>query len=131
LQGRNVNDSTLELLNVLDQLSELELYFTGVTDAGLEHLQRLQELRLLDLRGTDLTDAGLQKLAGLKQLAHLELSDSKLATAILERDGVSGNDENERLTPGTFPLFTRSRITETGMGKLQRALPNCKSEMGL
>ena len=70
----DVDDATLELLQGLNQLRELDLNNTRVTDAGLPALAAFPALETLRLSGTGITDAGFQKyLAPLPTLKQLDL----------------------------------------------------------
>lgn len=78
LMGRQVTDSTLELLIVLTDVNRLTLTDTRVTEAGLAKLQCLPRLRTLIIDGAELTDRGLVEVAQLKGLEGLGLLDTRI-----------------------------------------------------
>jgi Leucine-rich repeat (LRR) protein len=62
------------------------------------HFAGLTKLERLDISDTQITDVGLRKLASLKGLKYLHLKN----------------------------YVKKSRLTDTGIAELQKALPNCQ-----
>lgn len=142
LDGGQVTDSTLEPLDTMNHLQQLDLFDTHVTDAGLEHLEGLRELKKLSVDQTNVTDVGLEKIAGLKQLEYLSLFKtqvtdaglgklaglSKLQTLGLASENVTdaGLEHLQRMRQLTYIYLGGSHLTAAGETKLQQALPKCK-----
>jgi len=81
----------------LKRLRTVVLISSPVTDADLASLKGLPHLRSLDLNAdSKLTDAGLVNLRDLRNLNQLEMLD-----------------------------LSNTQVTDTGVAKLQKALPNC------
>ena len=78
LQGKEVKDLDLALVQDMANLVELDLGGTKITDAGLTHLQGLKELRRLHLENTAVTDVGLSHIANLEKLKYLNLYGTKV-----------------------------------------------------
>ena len=71
----DVTDQTLERLQGMSALKELDLNNTQVTDAGLKVLKDLPVLRTLRLKNTKVTDRGFHDaLAGKDSLMQLDLT---------------------------------------------------------
>ncbi|MCW5911406.1 MAG: hypothetical protein KIT62_10045 [Cyclobacteriaceae bacterium] len=66
-----LNDSHLDKLSQLVQLTRLNLERTSVTNAGLSHLNSLHQLQYLNLNQTKISANGLRSLNGLKNLQSL------------------------------------------------------------
>jgi hypothetical protein len=80
----DVTDQTLELLDGMDKLYEIDLSRTQVTDAGLRRLTALPRLRILRLRGTQVTDAGFREhLANKESLEQVDLQETQVASNTL------------------------------------------------
>ncbi|WIA38522.1 hypothetical protein OEZ86_001843 [Tetradesmus obliquus] len=72
----DIEDAAMAHLQLLPQLTALNLSGSRVSSAGVEQLAHLPELRVLFLKGcSQLTDAGLQQLAALPALQELDVSD--------------------------------------------------------
>lgn len=93
LDGRQVNDDTLESMRGLKQLQILRLYITGITNAGLKKLTGFDQLRKLEVYGnclftshrSPLTEQGLGAVSRLRSLEWLNLSESVSSDAGLEK----------------------------------------------
>ena len=72
LRGGEVTDTTLEQLDDLNQLQDLDLGGPQITDAALEHLRGMKQLRSLNLAGTQVTCPGLRQIKGLNQLQEVK-----------------------------------------------------------
>jgi hypothetical protein len=121
LCNTRVTDAGLKHLKGLKQLQRLDLTLQDrVTDAGLESLKGLKQLQRLDLTGlVRVTDAGLENLKGLKQLQRLDLTCLfQVTDAGLEN--LKGLDQLQELK------LEATKVTDEGVAKLQRTLPNCK-----
>lgn len=78
----DVTDVTLEYLQGMDRLKELDLNDTKITDAGLAELAKLPKLTTLRLRGTPITDDGFRThLLPLDRLNELDLIDTAVKSA--------------------------------------------------
>lgn len=73
LNGSNITDDDLVVLQALTNLRHLDLSHTEVTDAGLLHLQTLSTLRWLVLSGSRVTDEGVDRLR--EAIPNLQLLD--------------------------------------------------------
>jgi hypothetical protein len=154
LSGTKVTDAGLEHLKGLTSLSGLNVRNTHVTDAGLEHLKGLANLEWLDLGGTLVTNAGLEHLKELANLEWLDLGGTAVADAglkhlkwlpSLERLGLSGTQVTDaglkhlmgitnlkRLVLSEVQITDfgaegwRTQVTNEGVTRLQKTLPNCE-----
>jgi len=110
LDRTRVTDAGMVYLEAFRKLNILELDSTQVTDLGLASLKEMTQLRVLTLRDTAITNAGLTHLRNLKGLVHLNLGNTHLTddglTSLVGFD-LDGTD-----------------ITEDGIERLRRALPN-------
>jgi hypothetical protein len=78
----DVTDDTLDNLDGMTKLRELDLNDTKVTDAGLAKLARVPTLETLRLKGTAITDAGFrERLMPLDKLRELDLRGTKVTGA--------------------------------------------------
>jgi len=71
-----VNDSHLNQLAQLTQLTKLSLERTNITDAGLAQLNTLINLQYLNLNQTKITATGIKSLSGLKNLQSLYIYET-------------------------------------------------------
>ena len=78
-----VDDTWLEPIGRLANLTDLNVSGNGITDTGLIHLARLTQLSELRISSNGVTDAGLAHLEPLTKLARLsffaEVSDAAIA----------------------------------------------------
>jgi hypothetical protein len=80
MANANVTDHTLQHLQHMRVLKELDLNDTQITDVGLASLARLPALEKLRLRNTKITDAGFwQHLFDLERLDELDLTGTAVA----------------------------------------------------
>jgi internalin A len=119
LSGPQVTDAGLEGLAALSDLAEISLSGTAVTDAGVKRLTRLRDLMTLSLKGTKVTDAGLREVGALTKLMSLGLDDTAVSDATLRQ--LEGLDMLFFLS-----LVRCPNVTDEGIARLQKALPNCK-----
>jgi Leucine-rich repeat (LRR) protein len=115
-------DSTLEQLEGLDNLREIDVNGAKVTDAGLKRLGSLRNLERIGAAYTKITDAGLCQLKGLVHLNDLSLDDTAVTNAGLVN--LYGLKELRNL------ILLGTKVTKEGADKLQKALPNCYIEYG-
>ena len=103
------------------------------TSAGLTHLKSLDRLRSLYLPAPDLTDATLEHLQGLTSLKELYLN----SMIIIDNEGVEPGNEHftdaglqylHGLTGLEYLSLPPTIVTDAGLARLQRVLPNCKIE---
>ena len=103
------------------------------TSAGLKHLKSLDRLRSLYLPAPDLTDAMLEHLQGLTSLKELYLN----SMIIIDNEVVEPGNEHftdaglqylHGLTGLEYLSLPPTIVTDAGLARLQRALPNCKIE---
>ncbi|MEZ4953104.1 MAG: chitobiase/beta-hexosaminidase C-terminal domain-containing protein [Saprospiraceae bacterium] len=73
LNGSNVDDDMIAVVNDLPHLQKLFLQNTKVTDKGLRYLKGLDYLEYLNLYGTEITDKGLETLPELPRLQNIYL----------------------------------------------------------
>jgi hypothetical protein len=80
----DVTDETLQCLEGMLRLRELDLNDTQITDAGLALLGRLPALQILRLRKTRITDRGFQEhLAAKNTLLELDLRQTEVSSKTL------------------------------------------------
>ena len=94
---------------VKNEVRVLRLSGTRIGDSDLKQLEGddgLTELEEISLGDTEVSDVGLESLAGLKNLRRIDLGHS-----LIFEGGVSG-----------------VRVSEAGLAKLKRALPECRIE---
>ena len=119
LDDTRITDAGLVYLDGLSELQQLDLAYMAVTDDGLKHLAPLSRLANLDLSGTEISGVGLQYLSGLVNLQHLDLSRSMVNDEGLDRVG--------RLRSlRRVSLAGAIQISDEGVSKLKKALPNCE-----
>lgn len=144
LARTQVTDAGLEKLAQLRQIKYLDLSWTKVTDTGLKHLRGLTQLQELRLGNTRITGVGLEQLCDLPQLHNLYVDDTQLTDAgalslsrlsqlqKLDLDGTPVTDTGmEALRElknlrGLQLSRTRTHVTDEGVAKLHRALPDCQ-----
>lgn len=117
LWGTYVSDDGFDNIEGLASLEELRLDSTKITDAGLASLRSLKNLKLLKLSWTEVTDNGLSHLTTLNRLEVLELDGTQTTDAGLVY--LKGLTSLRRLRPN-------SKMTDNGVGKLRKSLPNCQ-----
>jgi len=112
-----ITDAGMEQIGKMRNLYELRLCRTAITDDGLRHLSGLSNLRTLDLAGTRITGAGLEHITHLESLDVLRLSNTQLTDEDVGRLEALNSER-------TFILLDGTNVTEHGIGKLNRRLPN-------
>ena len=96
MANADVTDQTLEFLEDMDNLRELDLNGSQVTDAGLEKIADLPALRILRLRGTHVTNEGfLEHLKDKDSLRELDARDTAISSGVL-RSWKSEDKENRK-----------------------------------
>jgi hypothetical protein len=84
MANSDVTDETLQHLDGMPRLRELDLNDSQITDAGLALLGRLPALQILRLRKTQITDQGFREhLAGKATLLELDLRETGVASKTL------------------------------------------------
>ncbi len=78
-----LEDSDLEVIGQLPQLTRLRLEKNKITDAGVTHLKGLSHLESLNLYGTEITDASIDLIAALPALKKVYLWQTQVS-----QDGV-------------------------------------------
>jgi hypothetical protein len=77
----DVTDQTLDYLNGMTRLRELDLNDTHITDRGLEKLTKVGALETLRLKNTAITDEGFRTwLAPSESLRELDLRGTKVTS---------------------------------------------------
>jgi hypothetical protein len=85
MANSDVTDSTLEFVEALPKLRELDLDNTQITDSGLKIIAALHELQRLRISRTRVTDAGFQEsLAKHPKLRQLWCPDTAIKRSSLE-----------------------------------------------
>ena len=115
-------DGELGILKEVENLVWLHLGGTDVTDEGLPHLAGLSSLTRLHLERTKVSDAGLANLKDLQNLNYLNLYQTGITDA--------GLAHLEGLTGLKNLYLWQTKVTEAGVEKLQKALPDCKIDVG-
>jgi hypothetical protein len=94
----DVTDETLQYLQGMSQLRELDLNDSRITDAGLPLLGRLPALQILRLRKTQITDQGFQKLLADKTgLLELDLRQTDVTSKTLRAWKAENKDQRKYL----------------------------------
>ena len=106
----------------LNQLQELAFYNAQITDAGLVHFEKLTTLHRLNLTGAKVTDAGLVHLGGLTQLEILASTARRSRTLGWHIAG---------LTQLAWLSLKGTKVTNVGVAKLRKELPNCRDRRAL
>jgi hypothetical protein len=88
------------------------------TDADLDELCELRHLERLGLIGTRITDKGLATVSRLRSLKCLVLSRT-----VITDNGLHHLETLKGL--GTLVLIDCPNLTDEGVARLQKALPNC------
>jgi hypothetical protein len=80
----DVTDETLQYLEGMSRLRELDLNDSQITDAGLPLVSRLPALRILRLRNTRVTDQGVRELlSGKSELLELDVRQTGVTSKTL------------------------------------------------
>jgi Leucine Rich repeat len=86
IANSNFSDETVQYLQGMANLRELDLNDSQVTDAGLQEISKLTALETLRLRGTRITDAGLlEHLTHMPQLKRLDLRQTSISAEVIEQ----------------------------------------------
>lgn len=90
----------------------------GTTDADVVHLSEFAYLRRLAIAEADITDKTLELVGKLKYLKELDLCKSKAITdaGIAKLEGLRKLEEL---------VLGGTSVTDAGVNRLQRALPDC------
>jgi serine/threonine protein kinase/Leucine-rich repeat (LRR) protein len=141
-----ISDKGVENLKPLGGLENLNLSYTQVTDAGLAHLAGMKQLQALGLDSLTVTDEGLQHLEGLTELTHLNLLSTKVQGPGLRH--LAGMRElgqlwlaNSRVDDESLKhleslkalrqlLLDKTPVTQAGVDRLKKALPECEIGFG-
>ena len=94
----DVTDETLQYLEGMSRLRELDLNDSQITDAGLPLLGRLPALQILRLRKTRITDQGFREhLAGKSTLLELDLRQTEVTSKTLRAWKAENKDQRKYL----------------------------------
>jgi hypothetical protein len=110
LQDCQLTDNDLQYLANLHALSELHLPRNPIKGQGLHHLSQLTKLNILELGATDISGPGLEHLASLPALYELRLHATPIDDA--------GMDYLAKLKQLRSIDLGLTKITETGFLKL-------------
>jgi len=117
----DISDAGFDSLKGLANLEALEIVnCPKVTGAGLASLAGLKKLERLALARSPVTDKGLENLKGLTALKVLQLPATKITDKCVEPLGV--------LTGLEALDLRNNEVSESTIGKLQKALPKAKVE---
>ncbi len=119
LTGVSITESHLAAIGTLQSLQSLNLYKTNLTDDGLKALAKPSNLSYLAIGRTRITSDGLRHLTGLKKIKGLRINGNK----DIGDSGVPHLTDMKKLT---VLQINNTSISEAGIQKLKRALPNCK-----
>jgi uncharacterized protein (TIGR03067 family) len=117
LRDTQVGDPGLARLEEMADLESLSIARTHVTDHGLAHLGGLKRLRNLDLGGTGISDAGMGHLARLGGLRTLTLGGTKVSDTGLKE--LKGLRDLERLDLSGLPITDAGLAPLEGLEKLK------------
>jgi hypothetical protein len=116
--GLEITDANLVRIRQLTETEILELHQTRITDNGLAAIANWKNLNYLCIQSDLLTDGALVYLRNLQQLERLELIGSKITDL--------GLNELAALTNlKILNLSCCTKLSQTGIQKLQASLPNC------
>ena len=105
-RGSKLTEIGLKKIGELKNVTFVDLSQTKITDSALKNFSNAKSLRYLSLQHTQITDAGLENLHQLTVLQELVLGSTlKVLTP-----------KNLKETP----------VTEAGVEKLRKALPECR-----
>jgi hypothetical protein len=119
------NKSDYSVLSLRPDTVVLQMANPDVTDATLDYLQSMTRLRELDLNDTKITDAGLAKLAD-KPLVVLRLrgtgvTDAGFREHLLNREPLNELDVRDTaVEPGTFREWRSAKPGRRGFGPTPR-----------
>ncbi len=86
MANADVTDETLQYLDGLHKLRELDLSFSQVTDQGLSVIAKLPELETLFLQQVNMTDKGFEaSLMNHPKLHQLNLSGTKVSPELIQK----------------------------------------------
>jgi hypothetical protein len=98
MANSDVTDETLQYLEGMSRLRELDLNDSQITDAGLPLLGRLPALRILRLRKTRISDQGFREhLADKAGLLELDLRQTDVASKTLRAWKAENKDQRKYL----------------------------------
>lgn len=108
LQGINITEDDMDLLQELPKLQWLTLTGTGFSDAAAQRLsqQSLENLSLINANYTPLSDIGLKALLDVDSLRHLHVA----GTRVSEQAAAKAQQQNPRLRVHTSDLKAEQRI---------------------
>jgi hypothetical protein len=115
-KGPEITDTNLMRIRRLTET--LSLHETRITDSGLAAIASWKDLNYLGIQSNLLTDGSLVHFRDLKKLERLELIGSQITdTGLNELAGL----KNLKL----LILNCCTNLSQSGIQKLQAALPNC------
>lgn len=142
LRDTNVDDGTVESLAAITSLRRLIFYRCPVTDAHAARIAHLKRLEDLWLTSSNITDDGLRHIASLRNLRFLCVSDTRVTgdglrwivdLPNLRRLHVFGTAVDDGDVPQLSRLrevetldLRQTRVTQSGVDRLRRALPNTR-----
>lgn len=118
LGGIPMTEEGLELLADLPKLSSLKVWACGVTDEMARPIGELRGLKVLQLQGAPITDQAIKPLRQLTELEHLTVSNTGITDGCVDDLASLKNLRNLNVI-GT-------KITQSGIARLQQALPEVK-----
>jgi hypothetical protein len=135
LHDSQTTESTLERLEELPTLVELDIGNYQITTASMKHIQRLTNLRLLAMGNTPTTDAELEYLQGMSNLEYLWLDYTPITDGglvhlkgltqlrSLNLNGTQITDDGMRQIRGMTKIFSlglaETQVTDDGLQHLQ------------
>jgi hypothetical protein len=118
-RGPEITNANLHAVGWLKETESLEINSTRVTDNGLSAIAEWKDLRWLSLQANPLTDQSLDIIRNFGQLERLELGGTQITDNGLIK--LAGLKNLEKLN-----LSCCTMVTQTGVQRLQTALPNCE-----
>jgi len=103
----------------LQKVTSLYLSFAKISDDDLSYVGKRHHIEKLFLSYTQVTDSGIKELIKLHHLKLLFLSGTQITDA-----GLRDVAKLQKLT--WISLLNCSKVTDTGVAELKKALPNCK-----
>jgi hypothetical protein len=117
--GQEIVDANLYAVRQFSDTEWLELHSTRVTDDGLAAIEAWTDLRWLFLNNNPLTDGSLDIIRRFEKLEWLELGGTQITDA-----GLTKLTELTKLRK--LGLSCCTKVTQAGVQRLQKALPNCE-----
>ena len=113
-----VSPESLDALDDLPNLVELQFYGGIIDDDGIRRIAKHQDLEVLHLMSFRVTDSGFRHLSALKKLRKLFLYAPKATDEVVV--------ETVKELPRLEELHIAGKLAKESIAEIQQALPNCQ-----